>query len=66
MLRRVAWTIAQGLCGLALLAFFFAPMRKDVGWLIMGCSIAVGIPCLVIWKKLEGDEDDDDPSAELP
>jgi len=64
MLRRVARTIAKGLCGLALLAFFFAPMTKDVGWLI--CSIAVGIPCLVIWKKLEGDEDDDGPSAELP
>ena len=58
MLRRVVRTIAKGLSLLAVLAFLFAPETKDVGWVLMGCSIAVGIPCFVIWQKLEEDDDD--------
>jgi len=58
MLRRVVRTIAKGLSVLAGLAFLFAPVTKDVGWLIMGCSIVVGIPSLVIWQKLEEDDYD--------
>jgi len=58
MLRRVVRTIAKGLSLLAVLAFLFAPVTKDVGWVIMGCSIAVGIPCVVIWQKLEEDDED--------
>lgn len=58
MLRRVVRIIAKGLSMLAGLAFFFAPVTKNMGWLIMGCSIAVGIPCFVIWQKLEEDDED--------
>lgn len=46
MLRRVVRTIAKGLSVLAGLAFLFAPVTKDAGWLIMGCSIVVGIHLL--------------------
>jgi hypothetical protein len=58
MLRRVVRTIAKGLSVLSGMAFLFAPVTKDVGWLIMGCSIAFGIPCFVLWQKLEEDDDD--------
>ena len=60
MLKRIVRTIAKGLSGLAGLAFLFAPVTKDTGWLIMACSIAVGVPCFVIWKKLEEDDEDAD------
>jgi hypothetical protein len=58
VLKRIVRTIAKGLSGLAVLAFFFAPVTKDTGWLVMACSIAVGIPCFVIWKRLEEDDED--------
>jgi hypothetical protein len=64
MLKRIVRTIAKGLCGLAVLAFFFAPMTNDTGWLIMACSIVVGIPCLLIWKKLEEDDDEETNSRQ--
>jgi hypothetical protein len=61
MVRRIVRIIAKGLSVLAGLAFMFAPVTKDAGWLIMGCSIAVGIPCFVVWQKLEADDDADSP-----
>ncbi len=60
MVRRIVRAIAKGLSVLAGLAFMFAPVTKDVGWLIMGCSIAVGLPCFVVWQKLEADDEDAD------
>ncbi len=59
--RRIIRTIAKVLGGIAVLVFFFAPITTDTGWLLMACSIAVGVPCFAIWKGLEDDNGDESP-----
>src|SRR5436190_1073481 len=61
MFRRIIRTIAKVLSGIAVLVFFFAPIMTDTGWLLMACSIAVGVPCFAIWKGLEDDNEDASP-----
>jgi uncharacterized membrane protein HdeD (DUF308 family) len=60
MFRRVIRTIAKVLSGIAALVFFFAPVTTDTGWLLMACSIVVGISCFAIWKGLEDNNEDAD------
>ena len=60
--KQIVHGVSKIVIGIALAAFFFAPITSWGGWELMVAAVAIGLACLPVYEWSEPDDEPEGPN----